>query len=269
VSHSGLFYWWPVWAVGYVMFAITMAMGDRMATIPHNSEEFTGDKRAKLIVVTAMVDKAEKELPFPERDAIIAPKGKSMKATELYISSSKNLGVIFCMTLLVVIFITNIPLRGLWSVIVIVLGVSLVIILALLPGNWLEIILHYIFILDVRINAAGYFMISSVLLGLWLLIFLLFDRQIYMIFTPGQMRVKLAIGDSEVAYDTTGITIQKQRSDLFRHWILGLGSGDLIVHVSRAIGEHGRDIPMPNVLFLGRRVHDIEQMLASKQVVVN
>ena len=46
---------------------------------------------------------------------------------------------------------------------------------------------------------------------------------------PASCVCRLEIGEAETAYDTTGMTIQKQRSDLFRHWILGLGSGDLIV----------------------------------------
>ena len=95
-------------------------------------------------------------------------------------------------------------------------------------------------------------------------IFFLFDRQIYMVFTPGQLRVQLEIGDAETAYDTTGMTIQKQRSDLFRHWILGIGSGDLIV---RTAGAQGHQFDMPNVLFLGRKVREIEDMLRSRQVV--
>jgi hypothetical protein len=85
-----------------------------------------------------------------------------------------------------------------------------------------------------------------------------------MIFTPGQLRVRLAIGDAESAYDATGMTIQKQRSDLFRHWILGLGSGDLIVNTAGAQAHH---FDMPNVLFLGRKVREIEEMLRAKQVV--
>jgi hypothetical protein len=261
VSHSGLFYWWPVWAVGFLMALITIFGGDRMATIPAKSEEI---KKAKSIVVTKEDGRIE---TFENRSALVAPEHTDLTATQLHVSHSKNLGVIFCMVLLIVIGITNVPLRGLWSVIVIVFVVAMTIILALLPGNWLERLLEYFFILDVRINAAGYFMISAVLFVLWLLIFLLFDQQIYMIFSPGQMRVKLEIGDAETAYDTTGITIQKQRSDLFRHWILGLGSGDLIVHVPRAIGEHGRDIQMPNVLFLGRKVREIELLLRQRQVV--
>ena len=82
--------------------------------------------------------------------------------------------------------------------------------------------------------------------------------------SPGQFRVRLEIGDAETAYDTAGMTIQKQRSDLFRHWILGLGSGDLIV---RTAGAQTHQFDMPNVLFLGRKVREIEDLLRSKQVV--
>ena len=35
---------------------------------------------------------------------------------------------------------------------------------------------------------AGYLVLSSVLLVMWLAIFLLFDKQIYMVFTTGQLR---------------------------------------------------------------------------------
>jgi hypothetical protein len=55
---------------------------------------------------------------------------------------------------------------------------------------------------------------------------LFFDRQMYMIFAPGQLRVCQEIGSGEVAYDTLGMVVVKQRSGLFRHWLLGFGSGD-------------------------------------------
>jgi hypothetical protein len=200
---------------------------------------------------------------------LVAPKAASEKRSpppihlsRVLVSSNKNLGVFFTLVLLVVVFITNVPLRGLWSVIVIMFLVALVIILGLL--DVLDRIVSTLALLDIRLSMGGYVVIGLVLFILWLLVFLLFDRQIYMVFTPGQLRVKLEIGDAETAYDTTGMTIQKQRSDLFRHWILGLGSGDLIVRTS---GAQGHQFDMPNVLFLGRRVREIEDMLRSRQIV--
>jgi hypothetical protein len=34
VSHSDLFYWWPVWAVGFLMAALTYQHGHRVAFVP-------------------------------------------------------------------------------------------------------------------------------------------------------------------------------------------------------------------------------------------
>jgi uncharacterized membrane protein YtjA (UPF0391 family) len=254
VSHSTLFYWWPVWAFGFLMALITLVEGRRMTTVPKD---------------TKAVPNQEVKGFEGNRDILVLPVGGHLETRKgnpadpkLLMSANKNLGVLFCFVLLLVVTITNIPLRGLWSVIVIVILLSLAIILAILD-KW-EDIIEYLGFLDIRINVAGYALISFVLFVLWLLIFLFFDKQVYMVFTPGQFRVRLEIGDAETAYDTAGMTIQKQRSDLFRHWILGLGSGDLIV---RTAGAQAHQFDMPNVLFLGRKVKEIEELLRSKQVV--
>ena len=257
VSHSFLFYWWPVWALGFIMATITFFGGERMITVPHDSR--------------AERQREVQGHPGEQHDVVIVLKGQLVSESSeskepaqphLRMSANKNLGVLFCVVVLLVIAITNVPLRGLWSVIVIVILLSITIILAILD-KWETIIRHLSF-LDIRINLAGYLVISSVLFVLWFLIFVFFDKQIYMVFSPGQFRVRLEIGGAETAYDTAGMTIQKQRSDLFRHWILGLGSGDLIV---RTAGAQTHQFDMPNVLFLGRKVREIEDLLRSKQVV--
>jgi len=118
--------------------------------------------------------------------------------------------------------------------------------------------------LHIHINVAGYFMFSMGLLVIWLVTFFFFDPQIYMIFSPGQLRVCQEIGGGLSAHDTMGMVIQKQRNDLFRHWILGFGSGDLIVNTSGASAAH---YDLPNVLFVGYKVKLIEEMLREKPVV--
>ena len=266
ISHCSLFYWWPVWATGFLMFLITMVGNQRMTTVPAGTTAVYNG-------ITVKGEVKKKDAPADEpRDVLILPGAKVLppdpshkeqpEQPHLFMTDNKNLGVLFVAVLLLVIAITNIPLRGLWSVIVIVFIISLVIIFALL--EWWTVILSWLSFLDIRINAAGYLVISIVLFVLWLIIMVLFDRQMYIIFTPGQMRVCLEIGDAETAFDTTGMTIQKQRSDLFRHWILGLGSGDLIV---KTAGAHPQEFHMPNVLFIGRKVKEIEEMLRQRQVV--
>ena len=263
VSHCSLFYWWPVWACGFIMFLITAFTGEYMITVPPDTtiKPHEVDAENKPKVEKGMLTY---KVEIPEKRAL--PMDRKHKGVpeqpHLWMSPNKNLGVLFVTLLLLVIVITNIPLRGLWSVIIILLIVSLSIIFALL--EWWETILHYFSFLDIRINAAGYLVISLVLFILWLIVMLLFDRQLYIVFTSGQMRVRQEIGDAETAYDTTGMTVQKQRSDLFRHWVLGLGSGDLIVKTS---GANSQEFHMPNVLFIGKKVKDIEEMLRQKQVV--
>src|SRR5262249_23652361 len=173
-------------------------------------------------------------------------------------------GVIFLITLLLVIVITNVPLRGMWSVVVIVTLILLSVILGLAhwgDRSYWEIIAEQLSLLDIRINAAGYFFVSIAVFVVWLVTFMFFDQQMYMVFTPGQLKVRTEIGGGEKAYDTSGMTVEKQRSDLFRHWILGLGSGDLVVNTTGA-GVHHFDLP--NVLFIGKKVQAIEDMLRAK-----
>jgi hypothetical protein len=247
VSHATLFYWWPVWAIGFILGLLSF-FGERMVIVPKDSS----------IVHTVKV--AEEE-----RTAIVLPSKATLhedKALKLHVSPSKNYGVIFATVLLLVIVITNVPLRGMWSVVVILLVIMLVIIFSL--AGWWETILGTIALLTIHINAGGYIFISTVLFIVWFLTFYFFDRQMYMLFTPGQLKVCTEIGGGEVAYDTTGMTIQKQRSDLFRHWILGLGSGDLLVTTTGAAAHH---FDLPNVLFIGKKVQQIEDMLREKAVV--
>jgi hypothetical protein len=86
----------------------------------------------------------------------------------------------------------------------------------------------------------------------------------YMIFAPGQLRVCQEIGSGEVAYDTLGMVVVKQRSGLFRHWLLGFGSGDLLV---KPAGANIQPFEMHNVLFVSKKLQLIQQMLQTREVV--
>jgi hypothetical protein len=267
ISHSNLFYMWPVWAVGFLMGLLSYIDGSRLAPVPN------GTKPWMHATVEGFNERGEPS-KVDNREVLVLPADKHLLRNEagkaesppvepyLHVATNKNYGVIWTMVLLLVIVITNVPLRGLWSVVVIVAVVLLTIIFAL--AGWWEHIFNALGRLHIFVNAGGYFFISLALFIAWLVTFVFFDRQIYMVFTPGQLKVCTQIGGGEMAYDTTGMTIQKQRSDLFRHWILGLGSGDLIVNTS---GAHAHHFDLPNVLFIGKKVQEIEDMLREKAVV--
>jgi hypothetical protein len=253
-SHSSLFYWWPVWAVGFLMAILTFAAGERLAFVPAGTQAEQG--------------KTVEGYEGP-RDVLVVPKGKKLLTDpdgqqlqpKLHIAPSKNLGVLYATVLLLIVVISHVPLRGLWSVLLVLFILLIVVILAL--AGWWERILDWLTLLQVHINAGGYLFISGVLFLIWALTVFVFDHRTYVVVTPGQVRVCLAVGAGETVYDTTGMTFQKQQNDLFRHWIVGLGSGDLIVHRSNT----NQEIDMPNVLFIGAKVKQIEQLIKERKVV--
>jgi hypothetical protein len=248
ISHSTLFYWWPVWAVGFLLGILSLIWGQRMVMVPE------GTKAAH----NATVSIPDQKETIESREVYILPANSKEPVPDprLHIHGGKGFGVLFATVLLLVIVITNVPLRGMWSFMVIILVIALSIIFAL--AGWWEAILRHLSYLDIRINAGGYFFISGILFVVWLFTVVIFDKQIYMVFRPGQFKVCTEIGGGEQTYSTVGLTMEKRRSDLFRHWILGLGSGDLIVKTSGAQAHH---FEMDNVLFIGRKVQQIEEMV--------
>jgi hypothetical protein len=255
-SHSSLFYWWPVWAVGFLMGFITIIDGGHMAVVPKN----------------AIVERDREVVGHDgKHDVIILPAGAKLQAKsandaepappKLYMAHSSKLGVIFCTVLLLIIVVSNVPLRGLWSVMIVLFVVLLMVIFAL--ADWWGWIVEKVSLLDIRINAGGYFFIATILFIIWAVTVFIFDHRTYLAVTPGQIRMCMAIGAGETVYDTAGMTFSKRQDDLFRHWIVGMGSGDLIIHRSNTQQE----IDLPNVLFIGAKIKEIERLVKEKVVV--
>jgi hypothetical protein len=120
IAHSTLFYWWPVWAVGLLMAGLTWLDDYRLAIVPAGTqvvEGFDGDREA-------LVPPAGAHLP---RDPST---GKPREPT-IRMASNSGCGVVFVVVLLLVVFITNVPIRGLWSVLAVITVVLGTIILAL------------------------------------------------------------------------------------------------------------------------------------------
>ena len=250
VAHSMLFYWWPVWAVGLLMAGLTWLDGHRLAIVPAGTHVEGFDSGRESLVLPA-----DTHLPLD-------PATGKPKEPTIHVASHSGYGVIFIVVLLVVIFITNVPVRGLWSVVVVLTVVLGTIVLAL--AGWWDDILEATVQSHVYINAFGYLGISLPLLVLWAIVVLFFDCRMYMVFAPGQLRVHQEIGSGEVAYDALGMVVEKRRSDLFRHWLLGFGSGDLLVKTG---GANAQQFEMHNVLFVGSKLQVIQQMLKTREVV--
>lgn len=269
-AHSMLCYWWPVWVLGYLFGLWTYFEGHRLTIVPASKEVelkrvVDADADGKSIgtitytlTVPSIKDTqslrqaAEASQDPNRRDSIFGPR----------VSEKSWLGSVFVIALVLVVFSTNVPLRGLWSYLLI--ASVLVVGLILQQFGVLGKTLSYIVDLDIYINMGGYFVIATVVLVLWILSTFIFDRRRYMIFTPGQVRVCEEIGEAEKVYETTGLMTERFRDDFFRHRLLGFGTGDLVVRTSGAErAEHRLD----NVWDIDTKLEQIQRMLRERKVV--
>jgi hypothetical protein len=212
-SHSYLYYWWPVWAVGFVCALLTYLQHDYYT--------------------------------FGERTVMIHP--------------SHNLGVLYTFTILLVILLTNAAVRGLASVAVIITAIAVVLFLAYM--EWWDALLRALGSLAIYMNLGFFVFFSSAVFLMWAAAVFFFDRLEYWSFTPGQLIHHSWLGEGEQTFDTRGMSVTKERSDMFRHWILGLGSGDM--HIA-ATGATKGDFTIKNVLFVGSKLREIERLVSLK-----
>jgi hypothetical protein len=254
-GHNNLFYWWPVWVLGFLFAALTYADGHVMAVVP----EGTQVEQAQVVPGNS-----------GPRNVLVAPPGQAVTAPDpkgrdnephLRVAANNNYGVVFIGAILFVIIATNLTLRGMASVIAIGLFVIAGLFVALM--GWWDLVLAWLGGLDVRMNAGGYLAVAVPLCLLWSFSTFVYDHYTYLIVSRGQVRVRQEIGEGELAVDASGLLLEKKRNDVFRHWILGLGSGDL--HVKTG-GPSNLDFDLPNVLFVGWKLAKIQDMLREKEV---
>jgi hypothetical protein len=255
ISHSGLFYCWPVWLVGFLLAGLTYFDGSRAAVV-HGG---TTVKEVGSNGAYQLTPPAGRPAPSLERAAANTAQGR--EAFPVQMSNSKNYGAMYAVVILLVLFGSNVPFRGLASIIAILAILLVACLFAYL--DWWEAIFDYLGGLHIEVTLAGYLLPSVVLLVLWLATFFLYDPLCYMTFTPGQFVLHKEIGDQRQVFDTTEVEVEKRRTDLFRHWVLGFGSGDLVIKVpSQAL-----EIELPNVLFVASRVAEVSNLMKTKPVM--
>jgi hypothetical protein len=241
--------------MSFVLAGVTYFEGGQMAVVPRGTE-------------------VRHDVPIEggPRDVLIAPSGEHFVAQEegqptlpgMTVSRNNNLGVLFVATLLIVALASTILLRGLVSLVAIVTMIALVVTFSLF-GWWNDILL-FLGGLDIRMNAAGYLAVGLPLFLAWLFVIFIYDRQQYIAFDKGQIRYVLEVGDSEVVMQSEGAVVEKKRNDVFRHWLLGLGTGDIMIRVG---GGHGQVIEMENVINVGPKLRVIDRMVREKAVTVD
>jgi hypothetical protein len=271
-SHSPIFYWWPVWAVGYLMALLTYLDGGRLAVVPPGTEARRDwrvevepgrfETREGLILPPSAAGRPAHLAPA---DGPVRPGGPlpPPERPRVRMASSPFLGTWFFLVVLLVFVSSNVPLRGLWEWVG-VLAIALAASVLALYGWW-RTILDWFQLLHVQINLAGYVFLSTWMFAIWVVTVFYFDTRTYIIISAGQVRVCQEIGQGERVYDATNLALHLQPNVLFRHRVLGLfGAGDLAVHTG---GAHAEDFEWPNVLFVRSRLKRIERLLQSREVV--
>lgn len=179
------------------------------------------------------------------------------------VSDTNGPGLVFVITLLAVAVSSTVLLRGMVSVVAAVTLIAVAV--ALGWFGWWGSIVGFLDALEIRINAAGYLCIGVPLFLAWVVVIGVYDRMHYVTFGRGQIRYVLEVGDGEVVMPAEGAVVEKKRSDAFRHWVLGLGAGDLMI---RSGGPNSPAIELKNVLRIGRKLAVIDRLLREKTVTV-
>lgn len=179
------------------------------------------------------------------------------------VSNTNVPGLVFVMVLLAVALSSTVILRGMVSVVAVIGAIAVA--MAFSWFGWWGAIGGFLGGLEIRINAAGYLCIGVPLFVGWLAVIFLYDRMHYVTFGQGQIRYVLEVGDGEVVIPSEGTVVEKKRSDAFRHWVLGLGAGDLVI---RSGGHNMPSIELKNVLNIGKKLAVIDRMLREKAVTV-
>lgn len=168
-----------------------------------------------------------------------------------------NLGVIFLTVSAIVFLFTNVIFRGTASM----LGglATLVVVMAFsLFGVW-----DKLFSLEQHISIhmdAGFYLIVSCFVFLaWFMAVFVFDRVTYCEFRPGQLIVRNLIGGGSRTFDTRGMAVYKLQDDPLRHWVLGMGTGDLHIATS---GAESMTLDVRNVAFIDRKLSTIKELVA-------
>src|SRR5262245_30152030 len=120
VSHSMLFYWWPVWAVGFLMALLTYIDGHLLGIVPRDTQAVQNVQVGDMGHRNALV---------------LPPNSEPAPQPTLHVASHSGYGVTAAVVLLFVIFITNVPIRGVAAVAVVV-TIFLVSIILALAGWW-------------------------------------------------------------------------------------------------------------------------------------
>jgi hypothetical protein len=138
------------------------------------------------------------------------------------------LGVSFIALSLFVVVFTNVRARGVYSFVLLLVAGGLFWGTMHIPG--IDKAMGWVSLLRVHLNLAFYLAFSFLLMVIWFFVIVFVDHFSWWRFSPGQVIEEHRVGQATGhAYNTEGMVVRRLPDDLFRHRILGFGTGDFVV----------------------------------------
>lgn len=211
---SMLFYWWPVWAAGFLIGLITYLDGSNFV---HASDGAT-----------------------------------------IRISRGSTSGILYISIVIITIFMTSVRMKGFLPVLAIFSAIAVSLLLAWL-GAW-DNVTGLIPPAKVHLTSGFYFVCSTALLVLWMLVVFGSDRLAYWLIQNNRLTRVRVFGTNGSSEDISKLKLEHQSTDLIRHYIFGFGSGDITIRP-----ESGTRIPVEiqNVLNVQSKLKAIHDMASA------
>ncbi len=172
---------------------------------------------------------------------------------------SQNPGVIYTLLLFLLLAITSARVRGMKGALIIA-GVAFLTLL-FVHMDWWNPVLGWLGHQSICLSLGFYVFSSTLLCIAWVISVFVIDHFSFWRFRPGQVTHEYLGGIVDKSYDTDNMVLQKTQDDLFRHWVIGLGSGDLLM---QTMGGQGQQSNVMNVLFVIGKISRIQRLIATK-----
>ncbi len=180
-------------------------------------------------------------------------------STSLLVMQETGYGLVYIMVLAFSLFATGVNLRGVWALLTLICLIFAVF-LMLYYGVW-ETVLSWTIQQPVYLNHGFYLAIGVMLFVPWCLVVFVFDTRKYVKIESNTVTIVHEIGEGARAYDTIGVMMEKKLDNFFKHYLLGFGSGDLVIRTS---GGSSEIIHLPNVLGVDNVLEELEYLRSKR-----
>ncbi len=179
--------------------------------------------------------------------------------TNLLVMKETGYGLTYILVLAFSLFATGVNLRGVWALLTLVC-IAFTAFILLYFGVW-DNALSWAVNQPVYLNHGFYLAIGVILFIPWSIVVFLFDTRKYVKIESNTVTIVHEIGEGARAFDTVGVMMEKKLDNFFKHYLLGFGSGDLIIRTS---GGSSQVIYLPNVLHVDRVLEELDHVRSQR-----